>query len=176
MSDRVDGYARAIYELATAEGELGRVERELSQVARSIEGSNELRQALTDPSLPADRKQGIVERLIGGKASEVTADVVDLVVGRGRTSEMSAIAARLAEYAASSAGKELAEIRTAVELDDATTARIAAALSRATGRELDVRTIVDPTLVGGVVARVGDAVFDGSVKKRFDSLRQAVTN
>ncbi len=175
MSDRIDGYAKAVYELATAEGELGRVERELTQVARSVETSAELRQALTDPALPIDRKQGIIDRLIGGRAAGLTTNIVQLMISQGRVSEMTGVAERLAEHAASAVGKQVAEIRTAIELDAATIARLSSALSRATGRELEVRTIVDPSVMGGVVARVGDTVFDGSVKKRLESLRQAVS-
>lgn len=174
MADRIDGYAKAIFELAGAEDELARVDRELSAVARSIETSAELRQTLTDPSLPSDRKQAIVDKLMGGRVSPLTMRIVDLIIGQGRVSEMPAVVARLAEYAANTAGKAIAEIRTAVELDEATVKRLSEALSRATGRELDVRTVVDPSVIGGVVARVGDTVFDGSVRKRLDSLRRAV--
>ena len=175
MADRIDGYAKAIYELASAEGELARVEREFSLIARSVETSTDLRQALTDPSLPIDRKQGILERLIGGRAAPLTTHVVDLVVSQGRASEMAAVASRLAEHVARSAGKQVAEVRTAVELDDATISRLTTALSQATGRDVEVRTVVDPSVLGGVVARVGDGVVDGSVKKRLESLRSAVT-
>ena len=72
MADRVDGYAAALVEVARAEGSLPQVENELFSVARAFESSDELRDALTDQSLPADRRQAIVENLLGGKASPIT--------------------------------------------------------------------------------------------------------
>ena len=63
---------------------------------------------------------------------------------------------------------------TAFELDDATVQRLAEALSRATGKQVEVKTVVDPSLVGGVVARVGDTVIDGSLRHRLEGLRQAL--
>lgn len=174
MADRIDGYAAAIFELAQGEGELARVERELYALARSVESSPELREALTDPRLPAERKQSVVGDLVGGRASELTINLVSLVIAQGRASELPAIADRLAERAARSGGRDVAEVRSAIELDAATVERLAAALARAVGNPVEVRTIVDPTVMGGVVARVGDVVIDGSVRSRLQSLRTAL--
>lgn len=174
MADRIDGYAAAVFELARAEGELARVEQEFYAIARTMESSPELRDALTDPHLPTDRKQSIVDDLVGGRASQVTVNILDLVLSQGRAGDLPAIADRLASAAAASVGKEVAEVRTAVALDDATVERLAAALSRAVGRPVEVKTIVDPSVVGGIIARVGDTVIDGSVRRRLQSLRQAL--
>ena len=174
MADRIDGYARAIFALAEAEGDPTRVEREFFTVARSIESSPELREALTDPRLPVERKQAIVDDLVGGRASELTANLVGLVISQGRASELPAIADRLAQQAARSGGKDVAEIRSAIELDPATVERLAAALSRTVGTPVEVRTIVDPTVLGGIIARIGDIVIDGSVHSRLQSLRTAL--
>jgi F-type H+-transporting ATPase subunit delta len=174
VPDRIDGYAAAIFELARAEGELSRVEREFYAIARTIESSPELRDAMIDPRLPAERKQAIVDELVGGRASEVTVNLVGLLIGQGRASELPAIADRLADQAARSAGVELAEVRSAIPLDDAAVERLKAALAKSTGRPVEVRTVVDPSVLGGIVARVGDTVIDGSVRSRLDSLRAAL--
>jgi F-type H+-transporting ATPase subunit delta len=68
----------------------------------------------------------------------------------------------------------VAEIRSAIPLDDETVKRLAAALGKATGKQLEVKVIVDESVVGGIVARIGDTVIDGSIANRFDSLRHAV--
>lgn len=174
MADRIDGYASAVLEMARAEGELARVEREFYAVARSLESSGELRTALSDPRLPADRKQAIVEDMVGGRASPVTVNLVGLVVSQGRAGDLPAIADRLAAMAAASAGKEVAEVRSAIPLDDATVQRLATALARATGKQIEVKTVIDPSVVGGVYARVGDTVIDGSVRRRLESLRETL--
>lgn len=172
--DRTNGYAQGIFEMARAEGQLERVEDELLAVARSFETSPELRSSLTDPQLPTEKKQAIVDDLIGGRASSLTTGVIQLLVSQNRASDLPAIATAVAGVAASSRDKELAEVRSAVPLDDATIERLAAALGRATGKSVEVKVTVEPELIGGIVARVGDTVIDGSIAKRVDSVRQAV--
>jgi F-type H+-transporting ATPase subunit delta len=176
VTDRIDGYAAAVFEIARAEGELGRVEREFLAVARSIETSPELRERLVDARLPVERKHAIVHELVGGRASELTVNLVAFIIGQGRASELPVMARRLAQQVAREAGGELAEVRAAIPLDDATIERLTAALSKAVGRQVVVRTILDPTVMGGIVARVGDVVIDGSVQSRLQSLRAAMKN
>jgi F-type H+-transporting ATPase subunit delta len=171
---RIDGYATAILEVAKAEGDLARVGDDLFRIARAFESSSELRDALTDPRLPVERKKGIVDDLLGGKTTTLAVNFVNFVVGAGMTSDLPAIADRLAEKAAAERNKALAEVRTAVALDDATVARLQESLSRATGKDVEVKTVIDPTIVGGVVARVGDTVIDGSLSHRMQELRETL--
>lgn len=173
--DRIDGYAMAILEVAKAEGELDRIGDELFRIARAFESSNELREALTDPRLPAERKQAIVDDLLGSHALPLTVSLVGFVVGAGRAADLPAIADRLAVRAAGEEGRIIAEVRSATALDDDATARLAEALSRATGRQVEVKTVVDPTVVGGLVTRIGDTVIDGSVRHRLEELRETLT-
>jgi F-type H+-transporting ATPase subunit delta len=172
--DRIDGYAAAILELARAEGELERIGDELFRIARAFESSNELREALTDPRLAAERKKAVVDDLLGGKSSPLAVNLVNFVVGLGRASDLPAIADRLAERAAAARNKVIAEVRSASELDEATIARLAASLGRATGRDVEVKTVVDPSVIGGVVARVGDVVIDGTVNHRLEEIRETL--
>lgn len=174
MVDEIRGYARGIFEMASGEGELDRVEDELLVVSRSFETSPELRSRLTDPQLPLDKKQGIVDDLIGGRASSLTVGLVQLIVSQNHASQLPAIAKAVAETAASSRHKALAEVRSAVALDEETVRRLTASLARATGKEVEVKVLVDPSLIGGIVARVGDTVIDGSIARRVESVRQAV--
>lgn len=174
MDDRVTGYARGIFEMASGEGSLERVEAELLTVSRAFETSPELRSNLTDPQLPLERKQAVIDDLIGSRASSLTVGFVQLLVSQNRVSDLPAVASAVAEAAASSRDRSVAEVRSAVPLDDATVQRLTAALARATGKEVEVKVVVDPEIVGGLVARVGDVVIDGSIAKRVDSVRQAV--
>jgi F-type H+-transporting ATPase subunit delta len=80
----------------------------------------------------------------------------------------------LAHLAATEREHALAEVRTAVELTAAQRERLVDALSRATGRKVDVQVVVDPNVVGGVIARVGDEVFDGSISSRLEDAKQAL--
>jgi len=172
MSDaRIDGYARALFEVARAEGTLDEVEDELFRFARSFESSEALRSALTDEMVPAAKRQAIVEDLLGGKATTTTTQLVSMVVGSGRGRELPAIIDKLVQRAANSKNLEVAEVRSAAALTDDQQDRLKAALANATGKQVTLKVIVDPSILGGVVATVGDTVIDGSVRTRVDQLK-----
>lgn len=174
MSERIERYAAAAYALAQAEDDVDRVESELFTIGQAVGSSPELRDALTDPGLPFERKERIVRDVVGAHASRVTVNIVSLFVSSGRGGDIGEIASALAEQRAATAGKAVAEVRSAVPLDDATVARLAAALERKTGRPVEVKAIVDPSVLGGIVTRVGDTVIDGSVARRLRSLRETL--
>ncbi len=172
MSDaRIEGYARALFEIARAEGTLDEVEDELFRFARSFEASDELRTTLTDEMIPAGKRQAIVEDLLGGKATSTTTQLVSMVVGSGRGRELPAIIDKLVARASSSKNLEVAEVRSAVALTDDQQARLKAALANATGKQVSVKVVVDPSVLGGLVATVGDTVIDGTVRTRVEQLK-----
>ena len=172
--DRNLAYADALFSVARAEGALGEVEDELFRFSQTLQGSDELRDALTDERIPAARRQQIVEDLLDGKASRVTAALVSLVVGTGRARDLPAIIKQLVERSAAEANKEVAEVRTAVNLTAAQRKKLVAALNEATGKQVELKVVLDPTVLGGIVAQVGDTVIDGSVRSRLDQLKQAL--
>lgn len=172
--DRIEGYASAILEVARAEGQLERVGDELFRIARAFESSNPLREALTDPRIPMERKKGVVDDLLGSKTLPLTTNLVAFVVSAGRAADLPGIADRVSARAAATRNKAVAEVRTAIELDAGTIERLTAALNRATGKDVEVKIVVDPTVIGGVVARVGDLVIDGTVSHRLQQLRETL--
>ena len=168
----IRGYAEAIFALAEAEGVADEVEDELFRFARTVEREAELREALTDIRLPAARKRAVIEELLGGKATSQTVNLLAFIVEQGRARELSAIADELLELAAERRRQAVAEVRTAIPLDEEQRERLARALSRATGKQVELRVIVDESVIGGVTARVGDQVFDGSVRRRLELARE----
>jgi F-type H+-transporting ATPase subunit delta len=174
VDDRISGYASAILDLAKAEGQLERVESEFLAIGQAVETSADLRSTLTDPQLPIDKKQAIIDDLIGGRASSLTVGLVQFIVGQGRSSEIPSIATSFVEKAVESRDRAVAEVRSAVPLDDTTVDRLATALGKATGKRVEVKVIVDESVMGGIVARVGDVVIDGTVANAIGELRQAV--
>jgi len=172
--DRTLAYAEALFSVARAEGTLGEVEDELFRFSQTLQGSDELREALTDPSIPAARRQQIIEDLLGGRASSTTVALVSLVVGTGRAKDLPAIIRQLVDMSAAEANKEVAEVRSAVPLTDDQRKRLAEALSEATGKQVEVKVVIDPAVLGGAVATVGDTVIDGSVRTRLDRLKNAL--
>ena len=174
MEARISGYARGILELARAEGDLERIEDEFYAVGQALDGSAELRSALTDPQLPLEKKEAIIDELLGGRASSLTVGLVRFILGQGHVSELPAITKAFVEKAAESRSKAVAEIRSAVSLDDETIERLAAALGKITGKNVEVKVIIDESVIGGIISRVGDIVIDGSIARRVESLRQIV--
>ena len=172
--DRTLAYAEALFGVARAEGTLAEVEEELFRFSQTLKGNDELRTALTDPGIPAARRQQIVEDLLGGRASSTTVALVSMVVGTGRARQLPAIIERLVEMSAAEANKEVAEVRSAVPLTDDQRDRLAKALEDATGKQVEVKVVVDPSVMGGIVAQVGDTVIDGSVRRRLDQLKNAL--
>jgi F-type H+-transporting ATPase subunit delta len=173
-TDRVEAYANALLEVARVEGHLAEVEDELFRFARTFESSDELRMALSDPALPADRRVAVVEELLGGKALRASVALSSFVVAAGRAGELPEIVDRFVELAAAEQRRAVAEVRSAVPLSGEQTDRLREALNHATGKDVDVKVVVDPSVLGGVVARVGDVAIDGSVRRRLEQLKEQI--
>ena len=172
MSDsRIEGYARGLFEIARAEGTIDEVEDELFRFARTYESNEELRNALSDEQIPASKRQAIIEDLLGGKATPTTTQLISMVVGSGRARDLPAIVDKLVARASTAKNLEVAEVRTAVPLTPDQQTRLAAALANATGKEVNLKVVVDPSVLGGLVATVGDTVIDGTVRTRIEQLK-----
>jgi F-type H+-transporting ATPase subunit delta len=174
IEDRINSYAEAMLDVTRAESVAGEVEDELFRFARVLEGSDELRGVLADPHVPAARRQQVVEDLLGGKASSVTVSLVSMIVGTGRASDLPLIVDRFVSMSARENRREIAEVRSAIELSDDQKKRLADALGQATGKQVDVMVIVDPSVLGGIVAQIGDIVIDGSVRHRIAQLKETI--
>lgn len=171
--ERTLAYAGALFGVARSEGNLADVEDELFRFARILEGNDELRTTLTDPALPVSRRQQIVEDLLGGQANPITTSLLSMVVGTGRSRDLPAIVDELVRISAAEGNKEVAEVRSAIALTDDQKARLADALATATGKQVEVKVVLDPTVLGGLVAQIGDTVIDGSVKTKLEQLKTA---
>lgn len=170
--DLIRGYATAIFRIAEAEGRLDQVSEELFHFAKALERSHELRSTLTDVAVPTDRKSAVIEDLLGDRASELTKHTIEFVVAQGRARELDGIVEELSALAAEQRQKVLGEVRSAIPLDGEQRDRLAEALSKATGKTVDVKVVVDPSVLGGIYAKVGDQVIDATVRKRLQDLKE----
>jgi F-type H+-transporting ATPase subunit delta len=174
MAERVDVYARALLDIVSAEGHLDDVEDELFRFARIIEGNDDLRMTLANPGLPLDARAAIVDELLENRALPTTRAIATFIVGAGRGHDLPAIVDRFVALAAQTREHAVAEVRSAVALDDAQRRRIGEALGRATGKQVEVKVIVDESVLGGIVATIGDTVIDGTVRHRLDQLKEQI--
>ena len=174
MADsRVTGYADALFAVAAAEGDLAAVEDELFRFAQALRSDDQLGSTLADQGVPVSRRQQVVEDLLGGKASATTTALVSMVVGAGRTTDLPAIVDALVERSAASRNKSVATVRSAIDLTAEQRDRLASAINTRTGRDVEVRVVIDPTVLGGVVTEIGDDIIDGSVRRRLNQLRES---
>ena len=171
---RVNAYAAALFEVARAEGNLERVEAELYEVARAVERNDDLRNKLTDQAIPVDLRQGIVEDLLQGRAQPVTTALVSFVVGAGRGRDLPKIVDQMVQRAAEERSQVVAEVVSAIALNEQQIDRLSQALSARTGKSVSVKVSVDPSILGGIIAAVGDTVIDGSVRRRLEQLRETL--
>jgi F-type H+-transporting ATPase subunit delta len=173
--EAIRGYAEALFSVAEAEEALEVVEDELFRFARALEREQRLRDALTEPTLPAERKRAVLGDVLGERANPYTVNLLRFLVEQGRARELPAIVDELVALAADRRQAAVADVRTAVPLDADHRERLADALGRATGKRVELKVVVDPSVVGGVVARVGDQVIDGTVRRRLELARERLT-
>ena len=173
--EQIDGYAAALFEVARAEGALEVVEEELFKLSDVLAQSDDLRSTLTDQSIPAEKRQEIIQDLLAkGKATPLTTSLVSFVVGSGHARDLPGIISSLVERATSDRKHAVAEVRSAVPLDEDQRKRLARALSKNLGKEVEVKVHVDPSVLGGLSAQVGDVLIDGTVRHRLDQLKETI--
>ncbi|MGD0220059.1 MAG: ATP synthase F1 subunit delta [Acidimicrobiales bacterium] len=168
---RLGGYAERVLEELSAAPELDEVENELFAIARLLDGNRTLRQTLGDQNLPLSGKVAVVDDLLADACRPASVRLVRYLLRAGHVRDLVGTCDWLVALAAAERGRRVASVRSAVALRPAERRRIAAALSRIVGREVEVRDVVDPTVVGGVLVSVGDLIIDGTVRLRVERLR-----
>ena len=170
----IQGYAEALFRVVQAEGELDRVEDELYRFGKLLESNHELKQALTDLSVDKEQRSKILNELLADRVSSHTLSLLGFVAEQGRGRHLPEILSKLSALAAEARDAVVAEVRSAVALDETQQRELAAALSKATGKKVEIKAIVDPSVIGGVYAKVGDTVIDGTVRRRLQQLKDQV--
>ena len=167
-------YANALFDVAQKAGSLDRVRQDLSGFAALVNAHADLKKVLTTPALPMARKRAIVDALIGaaGSFSNETRRLLGLLADRDRLGLMDDVVAAFAERSMIADQIVRADVTTAIPLEDATRAALVAALSKAVDRRVTVTEHVDSSIIGGVVAKVGSLVFDGSVTRQLERMRE----
>ncbi|MHB8294765.1 MAG: ATP synthase F1 subunit delta [Acidimicrobiales bacterium] len=174
---RLAGYAQALMEdLSSAGGSSSRdieeLEDQLFRFARSLRQSEELRSALTDAAIGPEVRQDIVGDLLPGAAFGSARRLISYAVASGRSRDLVEMTEWLVERAAEERGLRVAEVRSAVPLERQQVDRLAGALGEMTGRRVEVRVTVDPSVLGGIGVVVGGTVVHGTLRWHLDQLRQ----
>jgi F-type H+-transporting ATPase subunit delta len=157
---------------AQADGTLDDLEDGLFRFGRVVAGQPDLRAALADPSLPAERKQALLTALLDGKVSPVTLRLISQVALHPRGRSLTVALDLCAAIAARRREQLIAVVRSAVELSAAQRRRLADALAASYGHQVHLNVVIDPSVMGGISIQIGDELIDGTVASRLAAVRR----
>lgn len=167
-------YAAVLFEVVNKTGDVGRAERDLNAFVDLVNGHALLKQVLSSPALPAARKHAILEAIFA-QAGDVTVEVQRLLLmlaDRDRLTMLADVAAAYTARVMEHRKVVDAEIVTAHPLPEGRRDLLAKALSDASGASVQLKESINPEIVGGLVARVGSVVFDASLTRQLEKMRQ----
>ena len=165
----------ALFASAEKRNELDTVEDELFRFERIIQGDGELVALLDEYTVVPERRQTLLDSLLGGKVSDATKALLDHAVASQRKRSILLAIDDLLELAAKRQERSIARVVSASPLSDAQQRKLTRILNEMYGREITLRTALDPAVQGGLVIRVGDELIDGSVAARFASARSSLS-
>jgi F-type H+-transporting ATPase subunit delta len=168
-------YAKALLELAREQGELDPVLRDVGSLAEAWKTSSDLREIVLNPVVPRPALKAAIDAVMDKLGcSKLVRNTVNLLADKGRLAHLEEVLHALEELAEDETGRVRVEVISAQPLNDAYYARLTEKLKRVTDREVVLVKKQDPSLIGGVVTRVGDQVFDGSLSNRLSELRETL--
>jgi F-type H+-transporting ATPase subunit delta len=166
-------YAEAAFEIGREDGTLETWERDLARL-RDVLGNEEVRALAEHPAVPYADKERVLRRLVSGVSDEAM-NLVLLMIRRGRPGAIHKMVERFGELVRRERGIALAEVRTALPLDDAQREEVLARLRELTEQKVEINEVVDESLIGGISVRIGDRLYDASVRNRLMRLRARLT-
>jgi F-type H+-transporting ATPase subunit delta len=171
-TERLEGYAAAVLAPVRAQRALDDIEDELFRFVRIVEGSDDLRVALTTGELPAGVRANVIRDLLRKHARPESARMAAYATLVGRPRDFPVLLDALVQLVAKETNRRMADVRSAVELTAKQRASLVAALTKFTGYPVDVRVTPQPDLLGGFVATIGDLVIDTSLRHRLEQARE----
>jgi F-type H+-transporting ATPase subunit delta len=167
-------YAEAAFQIGVADGTLTSWERDMATIGSTM-SHPELRRLLQHPAIPFEQKERVLRRVMGRAVAAPAINLVLLMARRGRPGAIEPMIAHFAELLRRHRGVALAQVRTALPLDDGQRAEVMARLRSLTGEAVQMEETIDPDLIGGIAVRIGDRLYDASVRSRLERLRARLT-
>jgi F-type H+-transporting ATPase subunit delta len=165
-------YAAALYEDAASRGLLAEVDTDLQFLDASLQASRELGRVFMSPVVSREKKKRIIEQLFGAHVGGETIRFLNLLVDKQREDVLPEISRVFRQLRDARDGVIEAHVRVARPMDSASESALVKNIERMTGKKVRLSSTVDPALIGGVVVRIGDTMYDGSVRQRLKALRQ----
>lgn len=171
-------YARALVQLGQEAGEVDRLAADLTTFSGVLDlGGGQLRAALENPGITVAERRAVLEAVLAKMGLHAYSNnFLKLLMDNGRFTLLPGVRTAYQSMADDLANRVRAVVTSARPMDDAATARVRESLAAATGKSVSVDFQVDPALIGGIVARVGDTVYDASVRARLAAMQRALTD
>jgi F-type H+-transporting ATPase subunit delta len=166
-------YAEAAFQIGRADGTLERWELDLATLRAALEDP-ELKALVVHPAITYRDKERVLRRVVSGVSDEAL-NLALLMIRRGRPGAIGRMVEDFGERVRRERGIDLAEVRTALPLEEEQRAAIAARLRELTGNRIEIHEVVDEALIGGITVRIGDRLYDASVRNRLERLRARLT-
>lgn len=163
-------YAKALFELAREQDAVAAVENELKAVADAIEGNADLRAFLSAPNITLDKKVVLLRATFGSQVSQIVLNTICLLVERGRESEIPGVLDAYMSVAGGVLGRADAIVTSAKPLTPDQAEEIATSFAAVIGKQVRVIGQVDKSLIGGITVRIGDTLYDGSLRGKLSRL------
>jgi F-type H+-transporting ATPase subunit delta len=169
-------YANALADIALAQGAGDAALRQLLDFREAYAESSELRRFMASPAVDREAKHGVIEKLVARLgATKIVRNFLFVIADHNRMHIFPEIVDSFVEVVRERQGIAEAEISSAIELSAAQKAEFAFTLERMTGQRIEAKYSLDPSLLGGAVVRIGDAIYDGSVRNRLNEMRSKLT-
>ncbi|MBM3858481.1 MAG: ATP synthase F1 subunit delta [Verrucomicrobia bacterium] len=165
------GYARALFEMASAEGVTDRIQEELFRLRELLKANPALLEFLKDPNIKREGKRQALTELLDGRIHPVLLNTILTLSDQDRAGRILPIVEEFDRVASAARQKITGEVTTAIKLDDATLARLAGELSRLTGKNVQLFQRIDPAILGGAVIKVGEQIIDASLRRKLDQIK-----
>ena len=168
-------YAKALVEIGVEKNALDKYGGDLSTLSNLVETSHDLREVLLNPVFTKEDKKRIVgEVLKMADTDPMVVNFVNVLIDRKRIDQLAGIERAFREKVDDIRGITRGEVTSAQPLDEQEMGRVTEALSKMSGKKVFVTTKVDPFLIGGLVAKVGDMVFDGTIRTQLNQLKESL--
>lgn len=172
MSTVAKRYAEALFELARERGQLDSVQEELEFVAASLRDHADFAEVLNHPRISADRKKETVLNVFGAHLSEINHNFLQLLIDKGRQDLLHHIVEAYIDLANELRGVAVGTAVTATPLTDAERARLEATFAAKVDKKVQLENVVDPQVKGGVLVRLADRIYDGSVSGKLSRFQK----
>ena len=165
-------YANALADIALEQGAAEPAAKQLDGFGAAYEESAELRTFLASPAVSVEAKHEVLEKIVKRLGtSKIIRNFLFVIADHRRTHLIPEIIAAFQQVLRQRKGVAEAEISSAVELSAAQKKELAATLARLTGKKIEPKYSLDPALLGGAVVRIGDTIYDGSLRSRLNEMR-----